>query len=244
MGVLSKGWNSVTGNLIGNKGYDDASANINFKPFNIRTGMGNLDWSSGNGVFTLSPEYQDIRNSVLDSSKGFFSQAKTFDPNQASSNAYELMQRIAGPQRERDIANLRSSLFGMGTLGAADATGGNPELRAYYEAQNKADLEAQLQSIGLGQSLIDSLINRGQSLLDTGQSLDESGNKLFTPSIQTGIADTAADVAQSKYIAEGGKAKSIFWNRMATAGVSGGSQSEGGKVDMGMFGALMSMFGG
>jgi len=202
------------GTLTGKKGYDEAADRIRFQPFNIRTGLGSANWSGNQGTFTLSPEYQSIRDSVLGGAKGFFSQANTFDPNAASANAYGLMQGIAAPQRERDIANLRSSLFGMGRLGAADATGGNPELRAYYEAQNQSDLMAQLQSIGIGQSLLDSMIGRGTSLLGAGTGLDTAGNNLFALGLKGGEGTLGESKAQAEMIAKGGAAESSFWNNL------------------------------
>jgi len=214
------------GVLSGKGGYEEAADRVKFQPFNIRTGLGSANWSGNTGTFALSPEYQSIRDSVLGGAKGFFSQANTFDPNAASANAYGLMQGIAAPQRERDIANLRSSLFGMGRLGAADATGGNPELRAYYEAQNQSDLMAQLQSIGIGQSLLDSLIGRGTNLLGVGKGLDESGNNLFALGLKGGEGTLGETKAQGEMIAKGGAAESSFWNNLlfgkSSTGVTGG----------------------
>lgn len=210
MDLLNKGYDVLTGR----KGYDKAADNIRFQPFNIRSGFGNTTWSGNEGSFSLNPEYQSIRDEALGSAKGFFSQAKTFDPNAASSNAYNLMQQIAAPGRERSLFNLRDTLYGQGRLGAADATGGNPELRAFFEAQNQMDLQSLLQSIGIGQNLLDSTIARGTGFLGLAGGLDSQGNSLFDVGLKAGAGSLRASEKESEYMAKSGEAESSFWNNL------------------------------
>lgn len=225
--LIKKGY----GILTGKAGYDKAADMVRFEPFNIRTGMGSGTFSGGTGTFSLSPEYQAIKDQVLGLGKGFFSQAGAFDPNAASADAYGLMQRIAQPQRTLNLSNLRDTLFSQGRLSAAGYTGANPELQAFYEAQNNADLQAQLQSIGLGQGLLDSMLQRGTSLTGTAAGLDEAGNNALKLGLYGGQGILEASKSAAGFTAKAGEAESNFWNKLLGAGSTafGGIPGFGGK---------------
>lgn len=224
LNLLGKGGLDVVGRLSGSRGYEEAARNIRFEPFNIRSGYGSTTFSGGTGTFALSPEYQALRDQALGGARGFFNQAMTFDPNAASANAYGLMQQIAAPGRARELANLRDTLYGQGRLGAADATGGNPELRAFYEAQNQSDLQALLQSIGIGQTMLDSTIQRGQGFLTSATGLDTLGNDQLKLGLYGGQGGLDASKAQSDFLSKAGENEASFWNNLlfGTKGSIGG----------------------
>lgn len=220
---LGKGGLDVVGRLSGSRGYEEAARNIRFEPFNIRSGYGSTTFSGGTGTFALSPEYQALRDQALSGARGFFNQAMTFDPNAASANAYGLMQQIAAPGREKALFDLRDTLYGQGRLDAATASGSNPELKAFYEAQNMQDLQALLQSIGIGQSLLDSTIQRGQGFLTSAQGLDTLGNEQIKLGLYGGQGGLEATKAQSELLGKAGAAEASFWNNL----IGGGAKAFG-----------------
>lgn len=223
LNLLGKGGLDVVGRLSGSRGYEEAARNIRFEPFNIRSGYGSTTFSGGTGTFALSPEYQTLRDQALGGARGFFGQAMKFDPEAASADAYGLMQRIAAPSREKALLDLRDTLYGQGRLDAATASGSNPELKAFYEAQNMQDLQALLQSIGLGQSLLDSTIQRGQGFLTSATGLDTLGDNQTKLGLYGGAAASGSNIAQSEMIAKAGAAEASFWNNL----IGGGAKAFG-----------------
>lgn len=211
---LASGAKDAFGVLSGSTAYNDAANKVNFEPFNISTGTGALNWNGNSGSYTLSPEYQALRDQTLGGAKGFFSQAQSFDPNAAASNAYGLMQSIVAPQRATDLANLQSTLFGRGQLGLADSTGGNPTMTSYFNSLNNADKQMALGSIDLGQTLQNNLLTRGTTMLNAGRGIDTTGNSILNDSINAGMGGLRASLGVADFTAKAGTAESNFWNNL------------------------------
>lgn len=226
MGFLSK----IVGTLSGSKGYKQGARNIKFQPFNIRSGLGSTTFEGTQGTFALAPEYQSIRDQLLGGAGGFLGKGMTFDPNVAAEEAYGLLSRIRAPQRGRDVAGLRDTLFSQGRLGAADAEGANPELAAYYRALAEQDTQDAYSSIGLGQSLLDSMLSRGSGLFSQAMGLDTASTDMFRTGLYAGQGGLDASKAQAEMLAKAGEKESSFWQSLLApvAGAVGGWA--GGKV--------------
>lgn len=182
------------------KGYGSAAKAAAFKPFNIRTGFGSATFDKKrNATATLNPEYQAMKDKLLGLSGGFLDSIKGFDPNVATGEALALMRSLAQPEENRQYLNLENRLFSQGRLGAADAGGANPQMRALYEAFGQADTARQLQSIQLGQSLLDANIKRGMGFLSGAQGLDKDLLEMIQTGLYGGKAAAESDKAVADY---------------------------------------------
>jgi hypothetical protein len=159
---------------------------LGFDHFNISNGFGSASFSNQNADGRLSPEYQQMKDKMLSMSSGLLN----FDPNQTSQNALGLLRGLAQPEENRQYYDLESRLFSQGTLGAGDATGSNPSMRAYFDSRNQADLSRQLQSIGLGESMMNNRITQSRGLLTSSEDLDQKIMDMIKLGIMGGQADS------------------------------------------------------
>lgn len=225
MGLLKSIGGLLGGNAL-SKGYSKAAKAAEFKPFNIRTGFGSVSFDKNrNATASLSPEYQLFKDKMLSLSGGFLDQVGGFDPDVYSARALDLMRNLARGEEERQYLNLENRLFSQGRLGAADASGANPQMRAFYEALGQTDLARQLQSVQLGQSLLDANIQRGMGFLSGAEVLDKNLLEL----IQTGLYGGKTSAESDKAVADAllGKAQTKsdmitgFFSNLNFGGVPG-----------------------
>jgi hypothetical protein len=144
-----------------------------FRPVGITTGFGSSQFTTdaeGNVTgagYTLTPELQAIRDRLLSQAGaydptaaisltqpitgaaqslfGLGSQYLAESPQQAAQNYIAGQQALLGPQRERELANIRNRVYqtgrgGLGVGGTAGQVQSNPELAAYYNAIANQDL--------------------------------------------------------------------------------------------------------
>jgi hypothetical protein len=144
-----------------------------FRPVGITTGFGSSQFTrdaEGNVIgagYTLTPELQNIRDRLLSQAGaydptaaisltqpitgaaqslfGLGSQYLAESPQQAAQNYIAGQQALLGPQRERELANIRNRVYqtgrgGLGVGGTAGQVQSNPELAAYYNAVANQDL--------------------------------------------------------------------------------------------------------
>lgn len=207
MGLL-KSIGGYLGYKATSKGYKSAADQMQFKPFNVRTGFGSAKFDGQEATASLSPEYQAFKDQLLSLGGGFLNQVGLFNPNDATASALSLMRGLANPEEERQYLDLENRLFSQGRLGAADAGGANPQMRAFYEARNRADQERQLGSINLGQSLLDANIKRGLGFLSGAQGLDKNLLELIQTGLYGGKARTEADKGVADMLLGKAQAKS------------------------------------
>ncbi len=145
-----------------------------FRPVGITTGFGSSQFTTdaeGNVTgagYTLTPELQAIRDRLLSQAGaydptaaisltqpitgaaqslfGLGSQYLAASPEQAATNYIAGRQALLGPQRERELANIRNKVYqtgrsGLGVGGTAGQAQTNPELAAYYNAVANQDLQ-------------------------------------------------------------------------------------------------------
>lgn len=210
MGLLSGGLKMV-GSYLGykasDKGYKNAIDAARFKPFNVRSGFGSATFNGQDATASLSPEYQAMRDRMLSLSGGLFS---NINPEQTTNNALGLLRGLAQPDEGRQYADLESRLYGQGMLGAGDATGANPTMRAFFEARNKADMARQLQAISLGEGMMTNRIHSGMGLLSGAQGLDKSVLDMINMGFGGGAQQAAAGANVAKYEVGRGDNKADF----------------------------------
>lgn len=118
-----------------------------FTPVRIRSLIGDA---------TLDPSGISYEGGLFDT---LGNQLKTFNEGDASQNVLNLLrqrnQQFFNPQ----LSGLESRLIQQGRLGLGTGNlGANPELGAFFQAQQQGDLEAQLASLGEARSQRESLL--------------------------------------------------------------------------------------
>jgi hypothetical protein len=216
MGFLSGGIKAL-GSYLNYKatdsGYSKGIDAARFRPFNISNGFGSASFSNQNADGRLSPEYQQMKDKMLSMSSGLLN----FDPNQTSQNALGLLRGLAQPEENRQYYDLESRLFSQGTLGAGDATGSNPSMRAYFDSRNQADLSRQLQSIGLGESMMNNRITQSRGLLTSSEDLDQKIMDMIKLGIMGGQARQSSDQKIADLQVKRGENRGDFWTSMANS---------------------------
>lgn len=207
------------------EGYENAQKAARFQPFNVRTGLGEASFYKDEGggpksLFTLSPEYQNIRSKYLGLSNSALDQALRYDMQSTTESALAQLRSLARPEESRTYSDLSSNLFSQGRLGAADAGGASPEMKAYFDSINQADMARQLQAIGLGNTQLDSLLNRGSGLFSILSGIDTAGLNQIQAGLQGGYAATPSAIAQAGYAAKQGQSEASFWNAIGQAALS------------------------
>lgn len=254
MGLLSSitgPINNFVGDITGANALQAAGSNAadmaRFKPFNITTGFGTGTFNGTNATSVLSPQYQALRDSMLGGASGYFNSALNFDPNAYAANAYGLMRNISQPYEDQQRASLESRLYNQGNLGS---TGGYWASRAFEDSMNTNKQQQQLQSIDLGQNLLNNQIQRGQTFLTGAQGLDQAGSGLIQQGLLGGYFASPANSAAARMQFSGdtgaAQANAAFWNGLINAGanyMTGGMSGMSGG-GMGMQSYFGNMFGG
>ena len=171
-----------------------------FRPVGITTGFGSSNFTTdenGNVVgagYQLTPQLQTIRDRLLSQAGaydptaaisltqpitgaaqslfGLGSQYLAQSPQQAAQNYIAGQQALLGPQRERELANIRNRVYqtgrgGLGVGGTAGQAQTNPELAAYYNAVANQDLGLAATADQMGKQNI----SFGAGLFGTGGNL-------------------------------------------------------------------------
>jgi hypothetical protein len=148
-------------------------------------------------ALTLSPELQAAYGTTLGragmwTGSPFFQQYAA-DPFGLQQKIYE--QQLAGlaPQRQRDWLALENRLGSQGTRGLSVGGQGNPLARAYFQAQEEANLGLFNQALTTGQGLIDTALGREQA--DYGQALQFLDVPLQYANLGRGIGGSLSSAA-------------------------------------------------
>lgn len=127
-----------------------------YQPYNINTAFGTSLFNGNNAAASLSPTYQAQADQWRNFGNGLFTQMGDGSLDTLRDDQLALLRQLSQPYEDRQRAQLDQNLFNRGQLGS---TGGALQSRALTESQGTADLQRQLQSIGLAQ-------NERQSLFD------------------------------------------------------------------------------
>lgn len=240
-----------------------------FRPVGITTGFGTSTFGTdaeGNVTsagYTLAPELQTIRNRLISQAVaydptsaisltqpltsgaqslfGLGSQYLAESPEQAARNYIAGRQSLLGPQRERELANIRNRLFttgrtGLGTGGTAagNMAQTNPELAAYYNAVANQDLQLAAEADRAAKENI----SFGAGLFGTGSALAGNVPQLlssyYSPlQTQLGLGGSVEQLGQQSL-----ELGSAIGGRQATAGSAAGNL-----LSSGMGGASRTLAG-
>lgn len=147
-----------------------------------------IDPASGDltsATWSMSPEMRAYQERLTAGANGAL--PKDFDPEKATAAQYQLLKNQQAPGVERGYSGLLSNLMGKGTLGLAtggtEGIGGsaplrqaNPQMEAYFNAvaqQDAANLTGAQTQV---RSMMDSDINRSNSLFGASTVIDDRGN--------------------------------------------------------------------
>lgn len=134
----------------------------------------------------------------------------SYDPTAASQQYVQQQQALLRPERERQLAQTRLSLFNTGRGGLSIAQGGdlqatNPEMAAYYNAlaQQDARLAAEGSQVGRQQLAEDIKLGTtlGAGALQTQQQAEDIARQRLLSDIKTGtgLFGTGLDIATAGY---------------------------------------------
>lgn len=174
-----------------------------FRPIRTRSAIGEFNLSGGGAEFTPT---EQIR-AALGDLEGFFGgsaqQLREFDEGGATERTLGLLRQRRQQKDTRDLSRLRSGLFSSGRIGletGADTT--NPELKAFFAAQQGADLEAQLVASEEARreraGLLQSTLTAGQGLFQLG-----TGGPLADQAFNLANLGLARDTAAANISAQG-----------------------------------------
>jgi len=166
-----------------------------FRPIRARSALGDVNISEGNIEFTPS----EATAASIGSLESFFGSTTRklaeFDEGDATERTLGLLRRRRQQKSDVDLSRLRSGLVSSGRLGletGADTT--NPEFKAFFAAQQGADLEAQLVASEEARrergGLLQSAIAGGQGLFNfaSGGALTQSAFGLANLGLSRDIA--------------------------------------------------------
>jgi len=168
-------------------------------PWDVTGAGGSVSFDEGGRAaeLALSPELQSAYGTTLGragmwAGSPFFQQYAA-DPFGLQQKIYE--QQLAGlaPQRERDWLALENRLGSQGTRGLSVGGQGNPLARAFFQAQEEANLGLFNQALTTGQGLIDTALGREQA--DYGQALQFLDVPLQYANLGRGIGGTLSSAA-------------------------------------------------
>lgn len=194
---------AIGGALLNKKSNDSASKkatnSIQFKPWNVSTGFGNsiFDYSNRSSRVETSPEYQKIRNPLLNNAANIFADSnlweipdvsqKVYDPNQSIFDYFSKTSQLANPMEQQQRYDLENRLFQQGRLGS---TGGRNAMQALYDSQANQGLAREVNAMNYGQQyaaqaqtidqsrsafqqqLIDQILGRGYQALQGASNID------------------------------------------------------------------------
>ena len=134
----------------------------------------------------------------------------TYDPTAAAQEYVQQQQALLRPERERQLAETRESLFRTGRSGLGVAQGGdlqatNPEMAAYYNALAQQDARLAAEGSQIGRQRLAEDIRLGTTLgagaLDTQQRAEALARERILSNLQTGtgLFSTGLNLATGGY---------------------------------------------
>ena len=190
---------SLLGGLAGGrrayKGLRQAQGLAQFRPFNISSLLGDVNFKGqnvniGTGSF-LTEILKNInarRGEAQNIGAGFLSQLRQFDPFQAAQTQFNTLEKILQPERDAARQQLQNKLLSQGRLGSistnikGDITGGGAADQLALEQAIERERQRNLiNQFGLAQQTQQNLFNIGSGLFGLAGQQDLLG-------IRTGLA--------------------------------------------------------
>lgn len=212
MGLFSKATNLLGLTGAANAG-SSASANLSNIASGLRSQFTPIRIRSLIGEGTLDP-------SGINYSGGFFdklgNQINSFNEGDSSQNVLNLLRQRNAQFFTPQLSNLESRLIEQGRLGlGTGSAGANPELGAFFQEQQRGDLESQLAALGEARTQRESLLG---SYIGLGQFFNQG---LFGTEQARSARDlTAANIAaggpalELKGAMAEQEAKASFWSSL------------------------------
>jgi len=151
----------------------------------------------------------------------FGSQLNAFNEGDASENILRLLRQRNAEKFLPELSGLESRLISQGRLGlGTGSAGANPELGAFFQAQQQGDLEAQLSALGEARSQRESLLGSYTGLggfFNTGLFGAQQGKAAYDLSaanIEAGGPALALKGATSEQ-----EAKASFWSSLFSSSI-------------------------
>lgn len=200
-----------------------------FRPYNIYGGAGSGTFDGTNAYANLSPEYKALRDRYLNYGQKTAEGLNTYDPNATAQDIYGKLRAISQSQRQQDQAGLFDTLAAKGITGLSNGQGVNPYIKAYFDAQNNADLEREVNSYGLGQNLANMQLSRAIQATQAGSGIDQLPLEYLNLGGAFGGRQAAAGAAGGQLLSNatnagsalqynaaltGAGAQANFWNQM------------------------------
>lgn len=134
-----------------------------------------------------APGMFDRGNTYFNDARSQFDKALSFDPQSAARDRYGAAMSLLAPQDATNQQNLMQDLYAKGgfglTLGTPAAGGGttalNPYVNAFENSRNQRNAQLSWDSLREGQSLVDSMFNRGATLNTQGGNMFNLGGNMM-----------------------------------------------------------------
>jgi hypothetical protein len=241
----------------------DAAEAARFRPYGVTTGAATSSFGDNTATYTLTPEYQNLRNYFMGQATAGQADTNTLlglgreyisASPEAARQEYIMQQRgLLAPARNIELNKIKESLQRTGRGGLAVGQGGqlaaaNPELQAYYNSIQtqeerlaaNAEQEARART-AYGQGLLSSAYSPITAPLGYATSIEELGKETINMGSALGgaQAQAGANVARGLIQASQTQQQASSWSPWGTV-LSGLGQSYLG----GSFGSMGGGGGG
>lgn len=171
LGIGASALGGLLGSRASSRGLERAMAAAQFDPWNVFGGMSSAIFDRDNkSVRTeLSPEYQQLRDSLFGTTSNLFNQAAATNPAEVASMWYNNLSQLSAGDENQARLNLENRLFSQGMLGS---TGGAQRMNALEDSLSDARLAREMNAWQFGQGMQQNLFNQALQGLLGMQSID------------------------------------------------------------------------
>lgn len=166
-----------------------------YDSFWSKAGPGLLDFGTGlysknaaekEAAARLAAARGPLYNQQMNAASGMLTQAGSMDPTAFAADRFKANQDLVRPVQDQQLDSLMRRLRATGQLGIAtynpgvegitpNGTAMNPQLAAFYAAQNAATAKASNASLQQGQDYLDNLVKRSGMLSGAAEGTQRSG---------------------------------------------------------------------
>ena len=215
-----------------------AADSLEFKPFTVTSGLGNVGINNQTGQIDLglSQQGQQLQDTLLGQAQSMAGQAPV-----TQESLYAQLQAAQAPELERQRASQEARLRAQGRLGlSSSAYGGSPEQLAFEKAAQEASAANFFQAAQLAPQL------QGQNFQNVAQALSAG----YVPQSQLqGLLNPAATFSQLGQAAQTAQSDALLESIIQGQGIRTTSAVEAAKIQAqqaeseakaygGLFGAL------
>ena len=206
-GILGGATIGALGSVLGGKSQERAAEiaarAAAFRPVGSTTGFGTTGFDpEGNITQQLSPEYQALRDQLLQQGAQGLQQFQTFDPTEAGQLFTQQLGTLAAPQEEQQRLALENRLFQQGLTGG---TTGQQRTQALLGAQGIAQGQRDLLGQQFGQQQQGRLFEQALGGIQGATTLDQLLQGQQAQALQAGGAQTAAATQAAQFQFQAGQ---------------------------------------